>query len=292
MNRVYFSHSYRKEDAGIVQYFGFLLRHQGLILSLDPPSETLNAAKLERHINSSDGMIAVVTKREEGVSQHILFEIMVGLRAGKPVLVFVEDEFSDSLIPSRILQRRFSRSSYWRQLRQHQDALQILKAQVSDQPPLRHQPSTSRKSCLFIGIERFPQLQEVLTQVVEERGYNAVDPVKIRQTPREISETIASADVALCCVDSQTPESQFLFGAARARSIPTIAFTGDTNYYSSSIPMEYQPRLIQVEDQAVVQSVVGTEFDVFEEDFVKLNNEAEVEAYTSLLVGRRAFSRY
>jgi hypothetical protein len=119
MNIVYFSHSYRKEDAQIVKYFGRLMRSENLIPSLDPPSESVNAAKLERHLNSSDGMVAVITKREGGVSPHILFEIVLCLRARKPVIVFVEDELSDKLVPARILQRRFSRRSYLRQVRQH-----------------------------------------------------------------------------------------------------------------------------------------------------------------------------
>ena len=40
MNIVYFSHSYRKEDADIVKYFGRLMRSENLIPSLAPPSET------------------------------------------------------------------------------------------------------------------------------------------------------------------------------------------------------------------------------------------------------------
>jgi hypothetical protein len=45
MNLVYFSHSYREQDAPRVNYFGRLIRSEGLIPSLDPPSESLNAAK-------------------------------------------------------------------------------------------------------------------------------------------------------------------------------------------------------------------------------------------------------
>ncbi|MCE8426970.1 MAG: hypothetical protein J5U19_01095, partial [Candidatus Methanoperedens sp.] len=57
MNIVYFSHSYREEDRGLVEYFGELIQSQGLIPSLDPPSDSVNAAKLERHLNNSDGTI-------------------------------------------------------------------------------------------------------------------------------------------------------------------------------------------------------------------------------------------
>src|ERR1035441_2447779 len=110
MQIVYFSHSYRKQDAGSTKYFGELLRSMGLVPSLDPPSETVNAAKLERHLNTADGMIAILNQRDGGISEHIRFEIGLCLRARKPLLVFVEDLLSENVISSRILQRRFSRS--------------------------------------------------------------------------------------------------------------------------------------------------------------------------------------
>ena len=288
MNIVYFSHSYRKEDADIVRYFGRLLRSENLIPSLDPPSETVNAAKLERHLNSSDGMVAVVTKRQGGVSPHILFEITLCLRARKPLVVFIEDELSDRLIPGRILQRRFSRRSYLRQVRQHRHGLQILKAYLGEQPPPRYQPSTSRRSCLLIGVEDLVQIKEMIPEVVESRGYNAVDLGHIRRTSPEsleIYEAIACADLALCCVDSKAPESQFLLGAVLATFIPSITFSADAEYnFNQYIPREYQPRIIQADDQSLIQSMLATEFEVFEEDFVELDKQNEVEGYAALLV--------
>jgi hypothetical protein len=288
MNIVYFSHSYRKEDADIVRYFARLLRSENIIPSLDPPSETVNSAKLERHLNSSDGMVAVVTKRQGGVSPHILFEITLCLRARKPIVVFVEDELSDKLIPLRILQRRFSRRSFLRQVRQHRHGLQILKAYLGDQPPPRYQPSTSRRSCLLIGVEDLAQLKGVLPEVIESRGYAALDLGQVRRSSPEsleIYEAIACADLALCFVDSKTPESQFLLGAVQATFIPSITFSANTEYdFNAFIPREYQPRIVQVDDRALVQGMLENEFEVFEEDFVELDKQNEVENYAALLV--------
>lgn len=119
MNIVYFSHSYREEDNFVVSFFGKLIQSQGLVLSIDPPSENINAAKLERHFNSTDGMIAVLSRREGGVSEYIHFEISLCLRARKPLLVFVEDNIDTKRIPSRVLQKRFSRRYLPLEIKEH-----------------------------------------------------------------------------------------------------------------------------------------------------------------------------
>ena len=288
MNIVYFSHSYRQEDAHIVKYFGRLMRSENLIPSLDPPSESVNAAKLERHLNSSDGMVAVITRRQGGVSPHILFEIVLCLRARKPLIVFIEDELSDKLVPMRILQRRFSRRSYLRQVRQHRHGLQILKVYLGEQPPPRYQPSTSRRSCLLIGTEDLAQLKELVPTVVETRGYNPVDLADVRRSSPEsleIYEAIACADLALCLVDSKSPASQFLLGAVEATFVPSVTLTADVDYkFNPHVPTEYQPRIIQPSDALLVEQMLHKEIELFEEDFVELDKQDEVEAYAGMLV--------
>ena len=117
MQLVYYSHSYRPVDADVVKYFAELLGSEGLTPSLDPPSDRLNSAKPEKHLSNTDGMIAVVTAREGGVSEYILYEISLCLRSHKPLLVFVEDILPDNLIPTRVLQRRFNRKGLLRQIR-------------------------------------------------------------------------------------------------------------------------------------------------------------------------------
>src|SRR5580700_8456645 len=100
MNIAYVSHSYRKEDSGVVGYFLRLMTANEITGSLDPPSSAVNAAKLERHLRTVDGMVAVLTRRVGGVSPHILYEIELCLRGRKPLIVFVEDDLPNDLVPS------------------------------------------------------------------------------------------------------------------------------------------------------------------------------------------------
>ena len=156
MQLVYYSHSYREPDAPVVGFFASLMAHEGLTPSLDPPSDRLNSAKPERHLASTDGLIAVLTAREDGVSQYMLYEISLALRTRKPLLVFVEDVLPNDILPARILQRRFSRKGLHRQIRDHRHALHILKAYLGETPPPRYQPSLKKRNCLVVGAGQFP----------------------------------------------------------------------------------------------------------------------------------------
>lgn len=75
MDPVYFAHGYREREAPFAAHFGSLMRSIGFLPSLDPPSDDVNAAKLERHLGYTTGGIAVISARPEGPSPHILFEI-------------------------------------------------------------------------------------------------------------------------------------------------------------------------------------------------------------------------
>jgi hypothetical protein len=140
----------------------------------------------------------------------------------------------------------------------------------------------------LIGIEDLPQLTEVIPTVVESRGYSPVDLGVVRRSSPEsleIYEAIACADLSLCLVDSKSPESQFLLGAVQATFIPSITFTADAQYnYNPQIPKEYQPRIISAADTPGVEKTLHTELELFEEDFVELDKQSEVEAYAGMLV--------
>lgn len=289
MNIVYFSHSYRKEDTESVRYFGRLLRSEGFLPSLDPPSKSVNTSKLERHLRSSDGLVAVLTWRKEGVSKYILFEIGLCLRAKKPLLVFVEDNLPDDIIPTSILQRRFSRRSYLRQIREHRHALQILKNYVGDQPPPRYQPATSKRTCLLVGTADLPkEASNLIPTWIEARGYKAVDlrhlsPFQFQDLA--IYETLLSVDLALCNVDSTTLPSQYMLGAIQASFIPSITFTTNASYnYHPTIPTEFQPRLSNTANRDSLEQMLDAELELYEEDFIELDKQEEVETYASLLV--------
>src|SRR5205085_340628 len=122
-----------------------------------PPSETVNTAKLQRHLNSSDAMVAVLTQRRTGVSPYILFEIALCLRSRKPLLVLIEDVLPAGLVPERVLQRRFSRGAFLRQVREHRHAVGVLKTYLGQEPPPRYQPTLSQRSCVVAGDEVLPQ---------------------------------------------------------------------------------------------------------------------------------------
>jgi hypothetical protein len=171
MKLVYYAHSYRPEDAGVVQYFADLMHLEALTVSLDPPSDRLNAAKPERHLRSTDAVIAVLTARQGGPSRYILFEILLGLRARKPVLVFIEDVLPNDIIPSRVLQRRFSRKSLLREMRSHRHGLQILNSYLGETPPPQYQPGLERRGCLIVG-GRNRQTEEVMFGELDAMGYS------------------------------------------------------------------------------------------------------------------------
>jgi hypothetical protein len=174
MHVVYFSHSYRDTDAAIVDHFGRLLRSEGIVPSLDPPSKTgVNAAKLERQLAGCDGMVAILCEREGGISQNILFEIGMCLRAQKPILVFVEDTLANTVIPAGLLQHRFSRKSFFRELREHREALRTLTQFLGTQP--RYQVGTMRRTCLIVGFDQVDEvIRREMSAFMDARKYEAL----------------------------------------------------------------------------------------------------------------------
>jgi hypothetical protein len=96
-------------------------------------------------------MVAILSWREGGVSEYIYFEISLCLRARKPLLVFVEDNVDTKRIPSRVLQRRFSRGYLPREIKEHKHAIQSLKAYMGVMPLPKYQPSNKKRACLLIG---------------------------------------------------------------------------------------------------------------------------------------------
>ena len=130
-------------------------------------------------------------------------------------------------------------------------------------------------------------IREVIPQIVDARGYSPVDVGLLKHSPDELEfyECLACADVALCSVDSKTAESQYLAGAAQAAFVPSITFSGAQDYeFSAHIPVEYQPRIVRSDDAGSVGQMMEKELDVFEQDFLELGDQSEVETYATLLV--------
>lgn len=290
MNLVYYAHSYRKPDIPVVGFFSDLMRSERLIASLDPPSDHLNSAKPERHLKATDGMVAVLTAREGGVSPYILYEISLCLRANKPLLVFVEDLIPSGLISSRILQRRFSRKSLLRQVRDHRYAIQMLRSHIGDDPPPRYQPTTDMRQCLFGGLRGFSvDITRTLEGLLADRGYatrillgNVVDCLY----DPNLQDTINNADLAVAFIESKQ-SAEFFLGVLRAAFVPTILLTANPSFrFHPTVPREYQARIVDTSAAESVWSTVNAEISIFEEEYVDLENQEQVGHYADLLLAQ------
>jgi hypothetical protein len=266
------------------------MRSEGFIPSLDPPSETVNAAKLERHLRSCDGMVAILTRREGGVSPHILFEISLALISRKPLLIFIEDTVRTAgMIPDRVLQSRFSRQSYFRQVRDLRNVLRILKSYLGENPPPRYQPVLSPRFCVLVGSDRLPEpLRDCLMETIASLDYD-LRPFSLseRSLSNRIgaSEVLSGADLAVCVENYLGAADHYLMGALRASFIPSITLSTNSNYeFSESIPKEYQPRVVDGGDLDRLHDTLQTEVVLYEEEFLEVEESEELETYVSLLV--------
>ena len=290
MNLVYYAHSYRKVDTPVVEFFSELMRSEQLTASLDPPSDQLNSAKPERHLKATDGMIAVLTARDGGISPYIVYEISLCLRARKSLLlVFIEDVLPNGLLPSRVLQRRFSRKALLRQVRDHRHALRTFRYYIGDEPPPAYQPSIEKRRCLLAGSEEFPpSLADQLISKLATRGYYAEllqgEPV-FRLYDRNLQESLNSADLALAFVDSRESAAQYFVGLLRGSFVPTILLAGNSNFQMiDGIPTEYQARSIDLSNFESLWSTIDNEISISEEEYVDLNNQDQVQRYSELLL--------
>lgn len=231
---VYFAHSYRPEDAEIVDYFARLIEADGLLLSLDPPSNRVNTAKLERHLLHSDAMVVVLTQREPAVSPHLLYEMSLAVRFGKPLLVFVEDTLPRDVTRPRILQTRFSRKSFIRDVREHRHALGVLRAQLGDNPPPSHRSLASRRGCLLIGAPRLGEAANDVRQFLQgDRQYDVLSADEFFDSiSRHPIGYDALADISLVVAflgSSADARDEYLLGVADSCK-PTIRLTTDPRF--------------------------------------------------------------
>lgn len=280
MSIVYFAHSYRERDAGVVDFFGRLIRSEGLTVSLDPPSDAVNSAKLQRHLNASDGLIAVLSRRPEGTSPHILFEINLAIKTGTPLLVFVEDTIASSVLSHRIPQQRFSQRWYLREAREHRHVLKAFKNYLHEYSPPRFRPATAKRSCVLTGGQNVaPDVARSVQAWVEEQADYETTVLSAETDPFGTYEILRSANIAVA-LRSRGPSHAD--GLLAGIGIPTISLTWDPERVQAPWPPEeYHPRLV-TDDSAL--TILRQEFDLFEEDFLDLPDQEAVDRYTALLV--------
>jgi hypothetical protein len=264
------------------------LESEQVVLSLDPPSQTVNAAKLQRHLNSNDGMVAVVTHRADGISPYIRFEVDLCVHSRKPLLVFVEDVLPDGLVPARVLQRRFSRGAFLRQVREHRHAVHVFKSYLGEDPPPRYQPEVSQRSCVIAGDEALAEpIVTALGELLAERGYRVIRSSQLVDDETGITENLRQADVALIFLDAPSRSTHYVRGLLRGASIPVIEFTAkDAPSPVRGVPSEFLPCAIRPDGQgpAEVCHVVDEQLSLVEEDFLELPDQDAVESYFRILV--------
>jgi hypothetical protein len=296
---VYLSHSYRPRDAVVNGYFARLIESEGLLASLDPPSTGVNSAKLERHLVQSDAMIAILTERETGVSPHILYEIALGIRSRKPLLVFVEDTLPDSIVPARVLQRRFSHRSFPRHVREHRQSLSILRDYIGDPPP-RYQGLLTRRTCLLLGGStlREPVWEGVQRSVEKDRQYGVVTSASLFgdldrhpmafDVLRDIDIVVAFTGPGFDRRDS------YLLGMVQGACKPLVSFTVDPAFPpSGDVPVEYRPRIYSPDAElAELLDMLGMELELFEEDFLDLTDADSSNRYMEFLIDLGGRGRY
>lgn len=289
MQLVYYSHSYREPDNEVVSFFLRLMRSEGFTPSLDPPSNRLNSAKPEGHLRSTDGMVCVLTQRAGGVSQYMLYEISLALRSRKPLLVFVEDVLPDGLVPSRVLQRRFSRRGLLRQVRDHRHAMKIMSQYVGAEPPPAYQPGLGRRNCVVVGASQLGA--RVVEEIEDELTRLQYRPVMMGARDSSFifdqthQETLATTDLAICFVSAPEPLTQLIFGALRAFLTPTILLTADANYpFHPHVPREYQPAIVDPGAVQGLRATIAEQIEIFEEEYVDLEDQQGVVRYAQILL--------
>src|SRR5262249_15021182 len=74
-------------------------------------------------------------------------------------------------------------------------------------------------------------------------------------------------------------------GALNAAALPTITITTNPDYhFSDQFPREFQPRLARVSSALPLEEVLKAEFDLYEQDFLKVEDPNAIERYTTMQV--------
>jgi hypothetical protein len=286
---VYYAHSYREPDKDINEFFQELMLTEGLTPSLDPPSDELNSAKPERHLRSTDGVITILPDRDPAPSSYIQYEIALGARAHKPMLVFVEDVLPDDLVSGALLQRRFSRRHLLREHRSHKHAISLFKTYIGSDPPPVYHPSVRRRSCLVIGMSGMSETQQRRVEdAISGLRYN---PMLIPYGADCISydhpyeEAVARAVLCIAFVEDMSPLEFYLLGAARSSCTPTVLLTRRKEYpFDPSTPREYQPRAVDLNDMDLVCQAIKREMNIFEQDYLEIEDQDKVQRYRTALM--------
>jgi hypothetical protein len=226
-------------------------------------------------------MIAVLSRRPDGTSPHILFEINLAIKTGTPLMVFVEDTITSNVISRRLPQQRFSLRWYLREVREHRHILRAFKSYLHEYSPPRFRPATAKRFCVLAGLQHVrTEVADSLRTWVETEADYETSVLGSDANPFKSYELLRSANVAVT-LQSSTPT--YADGLLAGIGIPTISLTWDPLLEIEEWPpLEYQPRFVREDESGL--PILRQEFDLYEEDFLDLPDQEAVDRYAGLLV--------
>lgn len=287
MHPIYFSHGYREREAPFAAYFSALMAKVGFIPSLDPPSNDVNSAKLERHLSYTNGMVAVLSNRDAGPSPHIIYEISMGLRCNKPTLVFAEDSIPEPMLPKRVIIKRFSERSYIRETTDHLYALERLSAYIGKNQLPRYRGEENQRSCILLGEHILStDIRNAVKSLLNHKGYmiKRVSP-KSKTLPITglVHSEIHHTNLAISVLTSKSPFNSYVLGALQTTLVPTITLSVGDYPLVADVPEEYQRRIIDNTDQEEGFELIKSQIELFEEDFIEIDSSGKAEKYADKL---------
>ena len=160
---------------------------------------------------------------------------------------------------------------------------------MGDPPPSRYQPNASQRTCGLVGLKPLDRnSKNFIHNFVALRGFQPIDLERLDATNDlafEKYEHLATLDVALEFVDSRTVRSAYWAGALSAAAVPRIAITVNPNYhFSDLVPRDFQPRQANVSGGSSLEEVLSAEFDLYEQNFLAVEDAEAIERYTKMQV--------
>lgn len=201
----------------------------------------------------------------------------------------MEDSLSDKVLPDFILKRRFSTKSFYRDFYEHQHALNIFKSFTGDYQLPRYQSLTYQKSAILLGFDDAQlELEEQIKNYLSATGYYVWDKVEEENKDLIVEGKkhfyLANTHLSVCLTDKLTSKGCYYLGAVRSIQIPTILLTQSQIIEPKGwMPTEFRQRYIPEDKNDEAISIIKSQIELFEEDFVIVDNERKWESYVSSL---------
>ena len=221
---VYFSHSYRREDRDLNDYFWTIFHGAGFSFTVDPGSTLLSTTYLELMMARSAGFVAVVTYRqeEEGYrcSPFIMHEYGLAVRARKPRLVLRDWRVSPHWFPAGAEVVEFHPEAYDRAAEPLLAKIQAFHARTSPYAAGVYHRAGRVGLALSTGTDEASRRREILDRILRRTGDDAVSLTEKADDPFELALAVDSCDFVIIDLDAPgvTQIADFLSG----RATPTL----------------------------------------------------------------------